>query len=118
MIAFVPVGAGLIGLALAGCSAPPPPDSMAALESGDAAARSAWIIRTAADPDDGDVRLVVEALRSDDTSERMLAITTLEKLYGERLGYDFAGPLAEREAGAARWRARLFPRTEPSNTSP
>ena len=48
---------------------------------------------------------LVERLESQDGGERLLAITALERITGERLGYDHAGPAGERSAAVDRWRA-------------
>lgn len=45
-------------------------------------------------------------LASDDPAERLVAIGTLERLTGERLGYDPAGHPSARAAAIARWRQR------------
>lgn len=34
---------------------------------------------------------------------RLLAIEALERLTGERFGFDYAGPVAERQAAIERW---------------
>lgn len=111
----------VLAAALAGCSAPPDPDSperlAEAITSGDPAARSAWIVRTSADPDQGDVRVLLAGLASDDAAERMLAITALDRIYGERLGYDYTDPPAARRVAVDRWRKKLSPSQQPANTS-
>ncbi len=50
---------------------------------------------------------LVEMLSSDDPAERMVAIGSLEKLTGERLGYDPAGSPSSRMAAIARWKSRV-----------
>ncbi len=50
-----------------------------------------------------EVDLLIVALDSDDSAERMLAITALNRLTGQTFGYDFAGSWTEREAAIGRW---------------
>lgn len=46
---------------------------------------------------------LIRMLQSDDPAERLVAIRSLERLTGQTLGYDHAGPEAEREAAVERW---------------
>lgn len=48
---------------------------------------------------------LVRQLDSDDPAVRMLAILALERLTGERLGYDYAAPAWQRDPAVARWTA-------------
>jgi hypothetical protein len=61
------------------------------------------MVDAAAAKDRSAVPGLVERLDSQDGGERLLAITALERITGERLGYDHAGPAAERAAAVARW---------------
>lgn len=48
---------------------------------------------------------LVRQLDSDDPAVRLLAILSLERLTGQRLGYDHAAPAWQREPAVARWAA-------------
>lgn len=63
--------------------------------------------KAAAAGDTSAVPSLVEMLRSDDPAERMLAIGTLEKLTGERLGFDPTGSASSRGAAIGRWEVRV-----------
>jgi HEAT repeat protein len=81
-----------------------PPDSF---QSVDPAGRMHAASRAAATGDQTAIPELVDMLASDDPAERLIAISTLEKLTGERLGYDPTGYPSSREAAIARWRKRL-----------
>lgn len=76
-------------------------------DSPEPAARNAAIVRAASSQDQRAVPPLVRMLDSDDPVTRMLAIDALERITGERLGYDHHAPQAERDAAAERWAARL-----------
>jgi hypothetical protein len=42
-------------------------------------------------------------LDSDDPATRLLAINALERITGDRLGFDYAAPEAQRQAAISRW---------------
>jgi HEAT repeat protein len=46
---------------------------------------------------------LIGLLDSDDPATRLVAIRALERLTGQTLGYDHAGPEADRAAAVARW---------------
>jgi hypothetical protein len=46
---------------------------------------------------------LIESLESDDPAERVLAIAALERITGERLGYDPHASLAHRHEAVQRW---------------
>jgi hypothetical protein len=50
-----------------------------------------------------EIRALIEALESDDAAIRAAAIDELERLTGERRGYEPLGPLARRGAAVRRW---------------
>jgi hypothetical protein len=53
--------------------------------------------------DAGAVPRLVTALTSDDPAVRMFAIEALDRITGERLGYNPRASLQERDAAVARW---------------
>ena len=50
---------------------------------------------------------IVEQLDSDDPVVRLLAITALERLTGDTLGYEYDAPASERRPAIRRWQDRL-----------
>lgn len=85
----------------AGCGSP----SDLALDGGGPLDRTREIAAAAQSPatDWKEVDVLIVALDSDDSAERMLAITALNRLTGLTFGYDFAGSWTEREAAIGRW---------------
>lgn len=62
-------------------------------------------IRAAADAKDASVvPLLVDRLEDEDEAVRMFAIMALDRITGERLGYDYVGPVHQRAASVDRWR--------------
>lgn len=87
---------------LTGCGSMPP-----SFDSPEPGARNAAIVRAVAREDTAAVPDLVRMLDSDDPATRVLAIQALERLTGERLGYDPVESPAERARGVERWRARV-----------
>ena len=96
MALFVVLGAG-------GCLA----TSETGVESRDPAKRLQAMVDAAARRDRSAVPGLVGRLDSQDPGERLVAITSLERITGKRMGYDHAGTPAEREAAVARWQKWL-----------
>ncbi|MCA9312270.1 MAG: hypothetical protein KDA21_13735 [Phycisphaerales bacterium] len=93
--------AGVVSVwALASCSAPEP---HADFESDDPAERVMALERAWREPRREDVPHVISMLDSADGASRLLASRLLERMTGQTLGYDFAGPPREREAAVERW---------------
>jgi HEAT repeat protein len=67
------------------------------------AARIAAILRAAERQDRGAIPDIVRMLDSDDPATRMAAIVALERLTGERFGYDPTAKPGERALAVARW---------------
>lgn len=57
-----------------------------------------------------DIAWLVVMLQSDDPGVRLLAIESLDRLVGERLGYDAAAPWSERAVAIATWANLLHER--------
>lgn len=79
------------------------PAIVADFNSAEPAARNSAIVKAATEEDRSKIPDLVRMLDSDDPATRLLAIQTLERMTGERLGYDPAAGAGEREAAAARW---------------
>lgn len=63
-------------------------------------------IRAAAEARDTEsVPLLVDRLEDEDRAVRLFAILALEKITGQRFGYDYAKPDADQRAAVERWRA-------------
>ncbi len=55
--------------------------------------------------DPSSVPALVERLEDEDPAVRFYAILALERLTGERRGYDYRAPIDRRRAAVLRWRA-------------
>lgn len=93
---FIPV------LVLSACG----PTVVADFNSPEPAARNAAIVKAASEQDGKAVPDLVRMLDSDDPATRLLAIQALERITGERLGYDPAAGNEAREPAMLRWAER------------
>lgn len=77
-------------------------------DSPEPAARNAAIVLAAGEPS-GDKALpdLVRMLESDDPATRLLAIVTLERKAGTRLGYNYEAPPSRRAPAVMAWREWL-----------
>lgn len=87
----------------AGAGACSLPARQADFRSNDPQERTLAVAQAARDPDGASVPQLIQMLQSSDAAERMLAITTLERITGETLGYEYSAPESARRAGVARW---------------
>jgi hypothetical protein len=96
---------GAVVVVAAGLAAPScaPPAIEGGFDSGNPAARMYAIEQAARDGDRTALPRIVEQLDSDDPAVRYLAITSLERLTGERLGYRFYDDPIERDLAIRRW---------------
>jgi hypothetical protein len=86
-----------------GCTAARPHDR-ATIQSQNPSERI-LAIRTAAETkDQGAVPLLVDRLEDEDEAVRFFAIIALDKITGERFGYDYAQPANLRAKAVERWR--------------
>lgn len=83
------------------------PTITADFDSAEPAARNAAIVEAAAKNDRAAVPDLVRMLDSDDPATRLLAINALEKITGERLGYEYTAPEHERVKAVERWLQRV-----------
>ncbi|GJQ28477.1 MAG: hypothetical protein HBSAPP03_03610 [Phycisphaerae bacterium] len=67
------------------------------------AARNAAIVQAVDNRDASKIPDLVRMLDSDDPATRLLAIQALERLTGQRYGYDPAASATEREPAIAKW---------------
>jgi len=88
-------------LLLAGCG----PTINADFDSAEPAARNAAIVEAAAKNDRAAVPDLVRMLDSDDPATRLLAINALEKITGERLGFEYTAEEHERVNAVDQWQA-------------
>jgi HEAT repeat protein len=79
------------------------PTIKADFDSPEPAARNAAIVQAAAGRDAAAVPNLVRMLDSDDPATRLLAIDALDRITGERLGYEHAAHEHEREPAVRRW---------------
>jgi len=90
------------GLYFLGCQSPTP--SPASIQSADPDERIR-AIRTAADARDASaVPLIVDRLEDEDSAVRFFAILALDRITGQRFGYDYGAPAVQRAAAVQRWR--------------
>ena len=101
-----PILAGTTWLTLAGCAAPPTPYPQA-LISERPAERIAAIKHAAEIGDKSVVTILVQRLEDPDEAVRFFAIIALEKLTGERFGYQYYDSQVERARAVERWRRYL-----------
>ncbi len=88
-------------LVLGGCQGP---GLGAGFDAPDPAAQIHAALRAAKDGDRTSIPHLIDMLESEDQAARVMAISTLERFTGGRLGYDHAAPPRERGAMVARWR--------------
>lgn len=92
-------------IALAGCASVGP--YRARISSEEPAERILGIREAAQSRDWGAVPLIVDRLEDEDEAVRFYAILALERITGERFGYDYAQPSFERAASVSRWRSYI-----------
>jgi hypothetical protein len=86
------------------CTAPqPPPD----IKDPEAAIKIAGIKQAAARKDRSSIPALIAELDSDDPAVRFFAIEALEKLAGERFGYDYYLDEEQRKPSIAKWQEWL-----------
>ncbi len=86
-------------IALASCG----PTIRADFNSPEPAARNSAIVNAARTRDHHAVPDLVRMLDSDDAATRLLAIDALERITGERLGYEYQAQERDREKAIERW---------------
>lgn len=84
-----------------------PPASKGTFDSPDPAARLYAIQRAGEERDASAVPSLVESLDSDDPAVRMFAVQSLERITGERLGYNPYASVTDRDAAVERWVAAV-----------
>jgi hypothetical protein len=95
--------ATVLGALLLLCAACSAPQRQANFDSNDPSERSAAAAKAAAEGDRDAVADLIVMLDSSDPAARMLAIAALERITGERLGYDPTADLAARNEAVDRW---------------
>jgi hypothetical protein len=90
-----------IVLTLVACG--PPKAREGTLDSENPAAKLYAIRKAGESGDRAAVPKLVESLENDDPAVRMMTINALERLTGERLGYNPYAPLHERHEAVERW---------------
>ncbi len=90
---------------LPGCASVGP--YRAAISSDDVNERILGIVAAGQAGDRGAVPLLVDRLEDDDDAVRFFAILSLERITGERFGYDYAKQSRERSASVALWRSYI-----------
>lgn len=83
-----------------GCSLPPPRPDFSSVNPQD---RTLAVAEAARRSDRSSIPRLIEMLDSPDSAQRMLAITTLERLTGQTLGYAYWAPEHQRNEAVSRW---------------
>jgi len=91
-------------LLLTGCIEPLPASNRARIQHQEPSVRIKAIVEAGRARDDKAVPLIVDRLEDEDEGVRLYAIIALEKITGERLGYDYGDSMAERAGAVERWR--------------
>jgi hypothetical protein len=94
---------GALGLALLGCARPAP--MRASFHSDDVNERILAIRQAADAKDPSTVPLLVDRLEDEDEAVRFFAILALDRITGQRFGYDYGHSAGRRAAAVERWRA-------------
>ncbi len=100
---IVRVGMILGLLAVAGCGTPAVSVTQGGFFSPNPAARLYAIQQAGNQRDQTAITPLIELLNSDDSAERLLCITALERITGQRLGYNPYARPAEREKQIQAW---------------
>ena len=91
-------------LVVSGCQGP---GLEAGFDAPDSGAKLHAAAKAAREHDRSSIPQLVELLSSDDPAVRVVAITALEGMTGQRLGYEHSGSERDRRAAVGRWRAWL-----------
>ena len=94
----------ILTLAVAGCSAPRP---VIEVTNPDPAGKIPAMKKAVREHDLKAVRQLVKDLDSDDPAVRLFAIQALEKLTGQRYGYDYYADEVQRKPALHRWQEWL-----------
>lgn len=81
------------------------PTIVPSFDSPEPAARNSAIVRAGANKDQEAIPDLVRMLDSDDPATRFLAISALDRITGERFGYEASQDEARRVAAVQRWRS-------------
>jgi len=73
------------------------------------------IVEAGRERDDKAVPLIVDRLEDEDEGVRLYSIIALEKITGERFGYDYGDSMSERAGAVERWRNFVRRRVAQSN---
>lgn len=93
--------AGLLMLGLGACAEPPV--SEGGFDAADPGSKLYAITRAGRQKDASAIPHLIEQLDSDDQAVRMYAIGALERITGQRKGYVYYAPQAQRDAAIQRW---------------
>lgn len=93
-----------LGLLAGGCTAPRPP---LVVSDPDPSVKIPAIKKAVREKDLGAVRQLVQDLDSDDPAVRFYAIGGLERLTGQRFGYDYSADEIRRRPAVIRWQQWL-----------
>jgi hypothetical protein len=101
---FLKLGCFLVIGFVAACGPGPGAFNRPAIQSENAGDRILAIKAAAETGDRSAVPLLVDRLEDEDEAVRMFAIIALERITGERFGYDYSKPPFERAAAVEYWR--------------
>ncbi|QNN21392.1 hypothetical protein HED60_03595 [Planctomycetales bacterium ZRK34] len=92
---------GLVMMGLGACAEPPV--SEGGFDAADPGSKLYAITRAGNEKDASAIPHLIQQLDSDDQAVRMYAIGALERITGQRKGYVYYAPQAERDAAIERW---------------
>lgn len=98
-----------------GCIEPLPASNRARIQHEEPSVRIKAIVEAGRERDDKAVPLIVDRLEDEDEGVRLYAIIALEKITGERFGYDYGDSMSERAGAVERWRNFVRRRVAQSN---
>lgn len=104
-VSFATLLAGLLVCGLLGSGCGRARQTRADIQSEDAGNRILAIHASGEAGDHKSVPLLVDRLEDEDEGVRFFAILALERITGERLGYDYANPIDKRRKAIERWRS-------------
>lgn len=99
------------------CMEPIPRNNRARIQYEEPSVRIKAIVEAGRMRDELAVPLIVDRLEDEDEGVRLYAIIALEKITGERFGYDYADTMAERAIAVDRWRNFVRQRVAQSTNS-
>ena len=110
------LGCALVAACLSGCG-PPAKSLYERMQAEDSQVRLDAVHEAGEKKDAKAAPYLVDRLTDTEPVVRMFAILALEKITGDRMGYEYYGPAAKRDEAVQRWRDWLARRAGPAATT-